>query len=89
MKKLWATIFSNGHKILSCGSYADEMKDFNGTKINLQFWFQEWYKGKAHPEIESRDHETGFELELEAGNDDDIFSFGGQIKLTKNKSINE
>jgi hypothetical protein len=102
MEKLWSTIFSNRHEIISWGPYEKEMENFNELnliqsgksfrKSNLQLQFQNWFDGKAHPEMERRDHESGFELDVEASDDDDIFNYDihdGQNKLGKNKSSTE
>ena len=61
-------------------------------KSNLQLQFQEWCDGVAHPEMERRVHETGFVLDVEASDDDDIFKYeiqDGKGHSKKNRSINE
>ena len=102
MRKLWSTIFGNNHEVISWGSYADEIKNFKHLdliqsgktfkKTNLQLNFQEWKDGIAHPEMESRDNEAGYELYVEASDDDDIFNYdiqGGQDHSIKKKSSTE
>jgi hypothetical protein len=106
MEKLWSTIFGNNHEIISWGPYEKEMENFkhldliqSGKKFrksNLQLQFQRWYDGEAHPEMESRDNETVFELEIEYSDDDifnnDIFDYdikNGRNNSSKKKSDNE
>ena len=88
IKELWSTIFSRDHEIMSWGSYHEEIKNFNHLdlvhsgkifrKSNMQSDFQKWYDGEAHPEMESRDNETGDDLNIESSDDDDIFNYNTQ-----------
>ncbi|CAF1454627.1 unnamed protein product [Adineta steineri] len=97
IKQLWSTIFGKNHQIISWGSYEQEMEDFNHMdlvqsgnlfrKYNLQFKFQQWYDGEAHPARESRDNEAGIELYLEASDDDDIFSDDIQGGYNETKTV--